>query len=267
LKHIILNNNKKAYFASDFHLGAPNKTESRIREDQIIGWLDHIKKDAQVIFLVGDIFDFWYEYRKVIPKGFIRIQGKIAELVDQGIEVYFFLGNHDMWMKNYFIEEIGVQMVENEIKIKINDHSFFIAHGDGLGPGDVGYKFIKKVFRNRVCQFLFALVHPSLGISIANYFSKSSRSYNGKSDEKYLTKENEWLYLFCKDYLNIEHMDYFIFGHRHLPMEIGLKKGAKYLNLGEWINFRTYVTYDGETAYLSEWKEGTSLPFKGIVDL
>ena len=266
MKHIILNNNKKAYFASDFHLGAPNKIESRNRESQIIGWLDHIKKDAQVVFLVGDIFDFWYEYRKVIPKGFIRIQGKIAELVDQGIEIYFFLGNHDMWMKNYFTEEIGVQMIENELKIKINDQTFFIAHGDGLGPGDLGYKFIKKVFRNRICQFLFALIHPSFGLSVANYFSKSSRSYTGKSDEKYLEKENEWLYLFCKDYLNKEHMDYFIFGHRHLPMEIGLKEGAKYLNLGEWINFHTYVTYNGEKAYLSAWKEGSSRPFQGIVD-
>ena len=264
MKEIKLNKNKKAYFASDFHLGAPNKTESRNREYQIIGWLDHIKKDAQVIFLVGDIFDFWYEYRKVIPKGFVRIQGKIAELVDQGIQVYFFLGNHDMWMKKYFTEEIGVQMVENELKVKINDQIFFIAHGDGLGPGDIGYKFMKKVFRNRICQVLFALIHPSLGLSVANYFSKRSRSYTGKSDETYLKKENEWLYSFCMDYLSNEHIDYFIFGHRHLPMEIGLQDGSKYLNLGEWINFNTFGMYEGQKAFLSMWKESSVFPFNGI---
>ena len=211
MKHIELNNNKKVYFASDFHLGAPNPKESRTREYKVIEWLNYVQKDAQVIFLVGDIFDFWFEYKKVVPKGFVRIQAKIAELVEKGIEVYFFLGNHDMWMKNYFSEELGVKMVENELEVKINNKTFYISHGDGLGPGDYGYKFIKKIFRNRVCQFLFSLLHPSIALSLANYFSKRSRASSGIEDQSFTKKENEWLYLFCIEKLKTEDIDFFVF--------------------------------------------------------
>ena len=263
MKQIQLNTDKKAYFASDFHLGAPNHVESREREIRIIEWLNFIKKDAQVVFLVGDIFDFWYEYKKVIPKGFVRIQAKIAELTDQGIEVYFFLGNHDMWMKKYFSEELGVVMVENELQVRINEQLFYISHGDGLGPGDYGYKFIKKVFRNRICQFLFSLIHPSLGLTVANYFSKRSRSYTGEDDDSFSQKENEWLYLFCKEKLKSQHFDYFIFGHRHLPMEITVES-SKYINLGEWMNFQSFATYAGDKTELSVWENGSITPFNGI---
>lgn len=189
MKHIQLNSNKKVYFASDFHLGAPNPKESRTREHKVIEWLNYVQNDAQVIFLVGDIFDFWFEYKKVVPKGFVRIQAKIAELVEQGIEVYFFLGNHDMWMKNYFSEELGVKMVENELEVKINNKTFYISHGDGLGPGDYGYKFIKKIFRNRVCQVLFSLLHPSIALSLANYFSKRSRASSGIEDQSFTKRK------------------------------------------------------------------------------
>jgi len=263
LKLLELNSDKKIYFASDFHLGAPNHIESRKREANIIEWLNHIQKDAQVIFLVGDIFDFWYEYRKVVPKGFVRIQAKIAELVDQGIEIYFFLGNHDMWMKSYFSEELGVKMIENELEIKINNKTFYISHGDGLGPGDYGYKFIKKVFRNRVCQFLFSLLHPSLALSIANFFSKRSRSSSGKKDDTFTKKEDEWLYLFCQKKLKSKHFDYFIFGHRHLPMEISINS-SKYFNLGEWMNYQTFATFDGEKPILYSWEKDNIETYKGI---
>ena len=138
-------------------MGAPSLEASREREQQIVDWLDHISKDAQCIFLVGDIFDFWFEYKQVVPKGFIRLQGKIATLSDSGIDIYFFLGNHDMWMKNYFAEELGVTMIPNELELDIDGKILFVAHGDGLGPGDRGYKFVKKVFRNKFCQFLFQI--------------------------------------------------------------------------------------------------------------
>lgn len=263
MKLIELNTNKKAYFASDFHLGAPNHDESRKRERRIIEWLSHIQKDAEVVFLVGDIFDFWYEYKKVVPKGFVRIQAKIAEMVDKGIKVYFFLGNHDMWMKKYFSEEIGVIMIENDLEIKINDKSFYISHGDGLGPGDYGYKFIKKVFRNKICQFLFSMVHPSLSLSVAHYFSKRSRSYTGKNDETFTKKENEWLYQFCAEKLKNKHFDYFIFGHRHLPMEISIEK-SQYINLGEWMNFQSFASFNGIKTELSVWNNNCVDDFKGI---
>ena len=263
MRLIDLNSDKKVYFASDFHLGAPNHDESRKREHKIIEWLNHIQKDAQVLFLVGDIFDFWYEYKKVVPKGFVRIQAKIAELVDQGIDVYFFLGNHDMWMKSYFSEELGVRMIENELEIEIQGKTFYISHGDGLGPGDYGYKFIKKVFRNPICQFLFSMVHPSFALSVANYFSKRSRSYTGKNDDSFSQKEKEWLYLFCKEKLKSQHFDYFIFGHRHLPMEISVQS-SKYINLGEWMNFQSFASFDGQKTHISIWNNGNIETFKGI---
>ena len=263
MKHIELNSNKKVYFASDFHLGAPNPKESRTREYKVIEWLNYVQKDAQVIFLVGDIFDFWFEYKKVVPKGFVRIQAKIAELVEQGIEVYFFLGNHDMWMKNYFSKELGVKMVENELEVKINNKTFYISHGDGLGPGDYGYKLIKKIFRNRVCQFLFSLLHPSMGLSLANYFSKRSRASSGKEDESFTKKENEWLYQFCIEKLKDHDIDFFVFGHRHLPMEISINS-SKYFNLGEWMNYQTCAEFDGEDQHLFSWENGKIEIFKGI---
>jgi len=262
LKKIELNKDQKIYFASDFHLGAPNHEESRKRELCIIDWLNYVQKDAQVIFFVGDIFDFWYEYKKVIPKGFVRIQGKIAELVDNGIQVYFFLGNHDMWMKKYFTEEIGVLMIKDELQIQIDDKKFYISHGDGLGPGDFGYKFIKKVFRNRICQFLFSCIHPSIGIPVANFFSNRSRSHNKKEDA-YSKKENEWLYQFCTEKLKKEHFDYFIFGHRHLPMHLKIQSSS-YINLGEWMHYQTYAIFEHDTTRLLEWKDGNCEPFKGI---
>ncbi len=228
----------------------------------IIDWLNSIEKDAQVIFLVGDIFDFWFEYKKVIPKGFVRLQGKIAELVDKGIQVFFFLGNHDMWMKSYFTDELGVRMIQNELKIQLGNKRFFIAHGDGLGPGDFGYKCIKRVFRNRFCQFLFSCLHPTIGVSMARFFSGRSRAHNHK-DAVFAGKEKEWLYQYCTEVLKKEHFDYFIFGHRHLPMHINMESSA-YINLGEWMNFRSFAEFDNETTRLMEWQEGEAKPFKGI---
>ena len=263
MKQITPHSGKKIYFASDFHLGAPTDELSRKRELKIIQWLTHIEKDAQAVFLVGDIFDFWYEYKRVIPKGFVRLQGKIASMTDRGIEVYFFLGNHDMWMKQYFSKELGVFMVSNELELKIDDKQFYIAHGDGLGPGDYGYKFIKKVFRNKFCQFLFSGLHPSIGLSMAQYFSNKSRIHTGTKDINYSDKNAEWLYQFSKETLKTNPVDFFVFGHRHLPMDIRIEH-SRYLNLGEWLNFHTYGEYHQGEMILKVWGDGSEIPYQGI---
>ena len=198
------------YFASDFHLGAPNPASSRERELRIVKWLDQVKEEAAEIFLVGDLFDFWFEYKKAVPKGFVRLQGKIAEITDAGIPVHVFTGNHDMWMFDYLPLELGVKLYRKPIRRTFNGKEFLIGHGDGLGPGDHGYKFIKKVFANKVCQWLFARLHPNFGISLADYWSGKSRRANRGEDEKFLGEENEWLAIYSKDYLKKEHIDYFI---------------------------------------------------------
>jgi UDP-2,3-diacylglucosamine hydrolase len=236
----------KYYFCSDFHLGVPTQEKSLEREKLIVKWLDEIKDDAAEIFLVGDIFDFWFEYHYVVPKGYVRLLGKLAEICDAGIPVHFFTGNHDMWAFDYLPKEVGVKLYRDPIERTINGKRFFIGHGDGLGPGDNGYKFIKKIFRNKICQWLFRWIHPNLGMWIANSWSKRSRISNSSEDEKFLGEENEWLVQFCKEELKKgRKVDYFIFGHRHLPLEIEIDPSTTYINLGEWINYKTFAVFDG----------------------
>lgn len=232
---------KKIYFASDFHLGAPDYASSLTREKKIVAWLNKIEPTAEEIFLVGDLFDFWFEYKRAIPRGFARIQGKIAELTDKGIPVHVFTGNHDMWIFDYLPKELGVQLYREPIEREFFGKRYFIGHGDGLGPGDKGYKFLKKVFANKFCQWCFARLHPNFGIWLADKSSKTSRAKTGSSDEKFLGDENEWLVQYCKEKLKTKHYDYFIFGHRHLPLEIKVGENSTYFNLGEWINYNTYL--------------------------
>ncbi len=241
---------KKIYFLSDFHLGAPDHATSLIREKRIVKFLDEIKKDASYIFIVGDLFDFWYEYKRVVPKGFVRILGKLAELTDSGITIKFFVGNHDMWMNGYFEQELDIEVFHEPAEFDFNKKKFFIGHGDGLGPGDHRYKFIKKVFRNKFSQWLFGILHPYAGIGLANYMSRKSRAATGKTDEQFLGEENEWLIIFAKEMLEKKHYDFFIFGHRHLPLDIDLKKGSRYLNLGDWIKYNSYAEFDGDNISL-----------------
>ncbi|MFD2555878.1 UDP-2,3-diacylglucosamine diphosphatase [Sphingobacterium tabacisoli] len=243
---------KKIYFASDFHLGSYPKEQSEIREREIVKWLDHIKQDASELYLVGDIFDFWFEYSTVVPKGYIRFLGKLAELADLGIKITLFKGNHDMWMFGYLKKEIGATIIDNELILNLNGKSCYIHHGDGLGPGDKKYKVLKKVFRSSFCQWLFARLHPNLGIGIAQRWSKHSRISNN-SDEKFLGEDKEWLIQYANDILHTQHYDYFIFGHRHFPYEIELRKDSKIINLGEWINYYTYAVWDGQTLNLQRW--------------
>ncbi len=249
-----MNPNKKIYFASDFHLGVPNFEKSLEREKRIVKWLDEIKQDADEIYLMGDLFDFWFEYKNTVPKGFVRLLGKIAEIVDSGIPVTLFTGNHDMWMFDYLPKELGVTLYREPIVREYNGKKFYLGHGDGLGPGDKGYKFIKKVFANPVCQWLFARLHPNFAMSMGNFWSRKSRLSNGNEDEKFTGEENEWLIVYAKKILQKEHFDYFIFGHRHLPLNIKLPNESTYVNLGEWVNYNSYAVFDGINLELKYFK-------------
>lgn len=244
----------KIYFLSDFHLGAPNFEKSLEREKKIVHFLDEIKKDATQIFIVGDLFDFWFEYKNVVPKGYVRILGKLAEITDSGIPVHFFVGNHDMWMKDYFQNELNIPVYFEPKTFTFNNKKFYIGHGDGLGPGDHGYKFLKKIFRNKLCQWSFGMLPPSIGMGLANYFSRKSREKAGLETERFLGEENEWLIVYCKEVLQKEHFDFFIFGHRHLPINFDLNATSKYINLGEWMNFSSYAVFDGEKIELNYFK-------------
>jgi UDP-2,3-diacylglucosamine hydrolase len=243
---------KKIYFASDFHLGAPNTSVSLVREKKVVAWLKSIQHDAEKIFLVGDIFDFWFEYKRAIPRGYTRLLGTLSELCDMGIEVHVFTGNHDMWIFDYLTQECGVILHREPITMTWNDKKCMIGHGDGLGPGDYGYKFIKRVFANRMCQWLFARLHPNFGIWLASSLSGYSRSSTGHKDRVFLGEDKEWLIIWCKEQLMREHYDYFIFGHRHYPLQIDLGSGSTYINLGEWMSEPHYAVFDGNSCELKK---------------
>lgn len=249
---------KKIYFLSDFHLGTPDAESSLAREKKIVDFLNSIRHDAAMIFIVGDMFDFWFEYRKVVPKGFVRLLGKLAELSDAGISISFFVGNHDMWMRTYFQEELGIPVYFEPKTYELMGKKFLVGHGDGLGPGDYGYKLLKKLFRNPLAQWLFGILPPSVGLGIANYYSRRSRAATGAEDDRFLGEENEWLLMYCKEVLQKEHFDFFVFGHRHLPIDFLLNPGAsvpsRYLNLGDWIHYDSYVEFDGVNAVLKYYK-------------
>jgi UDP-2,3-diacylglucosamine hydrolase len=243
----------KVYFASDFHLGIPDAASSLEREKLIVRWLAEAEKDAAEIFLVGDLFDAWFEYKRAVPKGFIRLLGKIAEITDKGIPVHVFTGNHDMWMFGYLEKECGVKLYHAPVEREWNGKKFFIGHGDGLGPGDHGYKFIKKVFRNPVSQWMYARLHPNFGLWLADFFSR--KGYDKKDAERdYHGDDKEFLMVFCKEYLEKRHADYFIFGHRHLPLDKKVGEKSRYINLGDWIVYNTYAVFDGQDLMLKEYK-------------
>jgi UDP-2,3-diacylglucosamine hydrolase len=236
--------NKKVYFASDQHLGAPTQKASLPREKKFVAWLEEIKKDADAIFILGDLFDFWFEYKTVVPKGFVRVLGKLAEIRDSGTPIYFFVGNHDLWMNDYFEKELNIPVFHAPQEFLINNKKFLIGHGDGLGPGDKGYKRMKKVFTFPLFKWMFKWLHPDLGVKIGQYLSVKNKLISGNEDENYLGDDNEWLVQYCKQKLTEKHYDYFIFGHRHLPLEIQLQENSKYINLGDWIKYFTFGSYN-----------------------
>lgn len=249
---ITTSNHKKVYFASDQHLGAPTMEASFPREKKFVAWLESIKNDAEAIFLLGDLFDFWFEYKTVVPKGFTRVLGKLAEISDSGIPIYFFVGNHDLWMKDYFEKELNIPVFHQPQEFLINQKKFFIGHGDGLGPGDIGYKRMKKVFTFAPFKWIFRLLHPDLGVKLGQYMSVKNKLISGEEDFKFLGAENEWLVQYCKKKLQENHYDYFVFGHRHLALEIKLQENSTYYNLGDWIQYFTFGVFDKSGFSLSK---------------
>ena len=237
---------KKIYFASDNHLGAPTKEASLTREKKFVAWLDDIKHDAAAIFLLGDLFDFWFEYKTVVPRGFTRTLGKLAEISDSGIPIHYFVGNHDLWMNGYFEEELNIPVYHKPKEFAFNNKTFFIGHGDGLGPYDKGYKRMKKVFTNPFFKWLFKWVHPDIGMRIAQYLSVKNKLISGDDDAKFLGEKTEWLAIYSKRKLEEKPRDFFVFGQRHLPLTIDLGSNSKYINLGDWISYYTYGVFDGE---------------------
>jgi UDP-2,3-diacylglucosamine hydrolase len=247
----------KLYFASDFHLGAGGYAASRKREDRLVRWLDSIKHDAAEVFLMGDVFDFWFEYKTVVPKGYIRFLGKLAELADAGVKIYLFKGNHDMWMFDYFERELGAVIITNELEIERNGKKFYLHHGDGLGPGDRKYKILKKFFRSNLCQWLFARLHPNFGVGIANYWSQHSR-IAGTKDVERQTTQHEWLVIYSEELLKTHFYDYLIFGHRHFILDIQINEHSRYINLGEWVYHNTYAVFDGKELTLHNFEKDLS---------
>lgn len=232
-------------FASDFHLGVPNATESLIREKKLVKWLELKASSTDEFFFVGDVFDFWFEYKYVVPKGYTRLFGCLATLADAGKKLHFFKGNHDMWMFGYFKDEFGATIHNDEYIFEKDGKKFFVHHGDGLGHGDANYKMLKKVFRSELCQRVFAFLHPSVGIGLANYFSRRSRAAQMHNEDTNIEVEKEWLVQFCRDTLKSNFYDYMVFGHRHLALDIDLGNNSKYINLGDWFKFYTYAEFNG----------------------
>lgn len=257
MKEIILRPSKKIYFASDFHLGAPNYEKSLVREKIICQWLDQIKLDAQVVFLVGDLFDFWFEHRRSVPKGYVRFFGKLAELTDAGIELVVFTGNHDMWMKDYFKQNFNAPTYRASQEYSINGKCFLIGHGDGLGPGDYVYKVLKKIFENKICRWMFGnLLHPDLSLKLGYAWANHSWQKHNKEKVVYVfeSQEKEILFQYCLEEEKKKHRDYYVFGHRHYKFDLEVNKNSRYINLGDWIYFYSYASFDGEKLELIDYK-------------
>jgi len=243
------------YFASDFHLGLDKPTSSRQREKLIVQWLDSIIDDTQELYLLGDVFDYWYEYKSVVPKGHVRLLGKLAEFTDRNIPVHIFTGNHDMWMFGYLEDEIGAKVYKKPIQKTIGGKTFLLGHGDGLGPGDKSYKLLKRIFSSKINQWLFARLHPNFAIKLMKRSSHTSRE---AQDDIIAFKglDKEWLVQYAERKLSESHCDYFIFGHRHLPIDQVLSNGtSRYINTGDWIRHFSYAKFNGQDLELLKFKD------------
>jgi len=224
---------------------------SRKREEKVCAWLDEIKKDASHIFLLGDLWDTWLEYKKVIPKGSVRFLGKLASLSDAGIKITIYSGNHDLWTRDFFQTELGVELRHIHETISINGQLIHLGHGDGIGPGDHRYKFLKAILRNPICQFFYRQVHPDLGIRIASFFSRRGPKHKYENLE-FMGEEKEFQMLYAKEILEEEDVKYFVFGHRHIPNFLPIGDAATYVNLGDWLSYNTYAVWSDGTMELKK---------------
>jgi len=245
---------KNVYFLSDAHLGSKSHTNSIDTERKLCRWLDSVKSDAGAIYLLGDIFDYWYEYRYVVPKGFTRLLGKIAELTDSGIEVHFFIGNHDIWLTDYLSRECGMILHFAPYITEIGGKKFFLAHGDGLGDESLSFHFLRRIFHSRFLRKCFSAIHPRWTIPLAHVWSNSSRENGGVQD--YLGEEKEYLIRFSKQkQIEMPDINYFIYGHRHILLDLPIAARTKVIMLGDWITLFSYAVFDGESIRLGRWEE------------
>lgn len=249
----------KLYFASDFHLGIPDWESSLKREKKLVRWLDMVSKDATEIFLMGDVFDFWFEYKFVVPKGYVRLLGKIAEITDAGTPIHLFRGNHDVWAFNYLHKELNVKLYRKPLIREFDGKKLYLAHGDGLGPGDHGYKFLKKVFEFKPNQFLFRWLHPDIGSRMGLYWSKKSRlahlSKEGKSENKSIHYEERLINFAESQAKKNPEINYFIFGHRHIPLQQTVGKNAEIVILGDWLSHFSYGVFENGMMRIEYFKD------------
>ena len=248
------------YFASDMHLGSGSAAESRARELALVEWLDRVAPTADGIYLVGDVFDFWYEFKLVVPKGYTRFLGKISELTDMGVEVHFFIGNHDIWCGDYLEKECGVIIHRKPMTCEIYGKEFYLAHGDGLGDRDWKFKALRAMFHSKTLQRLFSMLHPRWSIDFGMEWAKHSRlkRKDGKEPE-YMGEHEEPLVLYTKDYLKTHpNINFFIYGHRHIMLDLMLSHSSRIMILGDWIHEFSYAVFDGESMFLEQYIEGES---------
>ncbi len=245
---------QRIYFLSDAHLGAKTIADPRAHECRLVRFLDSIKTDAKALYLMGDIIDFWYEYKTVVPRGYTRFFGKIAELTDSGVEVHWFTGNHDIWIFDYLPQELGVKVHHHALSTIINGKRFFLAHGDGLGDDSLGYKLMSGAFRNKLCQRLFASIHPRWTIALANYWSKKSRLSSG-DDGQFYGEDKEHLVLHSRELLAQSEFDFFVYGHRHIMLDLMLTRTSRVIILGDWINLFSYAVMEGDQLWLEQFEE------------
>jgi UDP-2,3-diacylglucosamine hydrolase len=249
-----LEEKKNIYFISDTHLGLYPEAKSLDREKLLVSWLEEIKPQAAELYMVGDIFDFWHEYKHVAPKGFIRFFGKLAELSDNGTKIYFFKGNHDIWSYGYFKKEFGAEILNGPMIKEINGFKFFIHHGDGLGPGDYNYKLLKMFFTSKPLQWMFSRLHPNFALWIGKSWSKNSRYSKGIVAKGFGGEDKELQIIFAREKLKKEHFDFFIFGHRHIPSDIKIGEHSRVINLGDWIYSFTYGVLEAEKFELKQFR-------------
>ncbi|MBN09349.1 MAG: UDP-2,3-diacylglucosamine hydrolase [Flavobacteriaceae bacterium] len=254
MNNLTFSKTKKIFFVSDLHFGAPNLKESKLREKKFLNWINFIKKNAGALFIVGDLFDFWFEYKRVVPKGFVRILGKLAALTDNGLPIYFFVGNHDLWLGDYFKSELGITVFYEPQEFNINGKLFLIGHGDGLGPGDIGYKIMKKVFVHPVSKFIYRWLHPDIGIRLAKYISLKGFNKKNQNQKSFNGLEKDMICQYVLKKQNQKSRNYYLFGHSHLPLTFPIGKSL-YLNLGDWISHFSYAEFDGKNIHLKNWKK------------
>ena len=253
---------KNVYFLSDAHLGSWAIDHGRMHERRLVRFLDSIKHKAAAVYLLGDMFDFWYEHKYTVPKGYTRFLGKLSELTDMGVEVHFFTGNHDIWAYSYLEEECGVIMHRKPITTDIYGKVFYLAHGDGLGDPDIKFKLLRRMFHNTICQRLFSAIHPRWSMWLGLTWAKHSRMKRKNGEEPpYMGENKEHLVLYAKQYMKSHpNVDIFIFGHRHIELDLNLSKSVRMMILGDWISQFTYVVFDGDHLLLEEYEEGLSQP-------